>query len=375
MHKDANNIVNEGREEPFIRDAGAVLHGDQVKGTRVLKPYYRTKFGECYVGDVLEILPRILASGSVDLIVTSPPFALRRKKEYGNVEADLYVRWFLAFGRLFHSLLKPNGSLVIDIGGSWNLGQPTRSLYHYELLIELCRIPGHKFFLAEEFFWYNPARLPSPAEWVTVRRVRVKDAVDCVWWLSKSPNPKADNRKVLMPYSESMKDLLRRGYKPKLRPSGHDISTNFSRNNSGSIPPNLLQIANTESNSWYLRRCRESGLKPHPARYPAGLPAFFIKFLTDPGDLVLDPFAGSNVTGAVAECLRRRWVATELIEGYALASKFRFEPQGLDGMLSSRHAGRDGKASREPSNLLLFEIPEPVQNGKEHLPVSSPKSR
>lgn len=321
---------------------------------RSLAPYYQTKLGACYVGDSLEILSKIIKPESVDLIMTSPPFALRRKKEYGNVEAERYVEWFLQFGRLFHRFLKPKGSLALDIGGSWNPGQPTRSLYQYELLIELCRIPGHKFYLAEEFFWYNPARLPSPAEWVTVRRIRVKDAVNCVWWLSKDPHPKADNKKVLQPYSESMHELLRRGYKPKLRPSGHDISAKFSRNNKGSIPPNLLKIANTESNSWYLRRCREAGVKPNPARYPAALPEFFVRFLTDPGDLVFDPFAGSNVTGAIAERLGRRWIAIELVEEYAKGSRFRFEPQGLAGILSSNHVHLDGRRPRKQTQLPLL---------------------
>jgi len=289
------------------------------------KPYYETKHGVAYLADAKEILATGKLDGSVDLIVTSPPFALRRKKEYGNVEAARYVEWFLQFATLFHRVLKPLGSLVIHIGGSWNSGEPTRSLYHYELLVELCRLADQRFYLAQEFFWYNPARLPTPAEWVTVRRERVKDAVDCVWWLSKDPHPNADNRRVLRPYSDSMEDLLRRGYKPMLRPSGHDISSKFGKRNSGSIPPNLLEIANTESNSRYLRACRLAGVRPHPARYPAALPRFFVEFLTTPGDLVLDPFAGSNVTGEVCEKLGRRWVAVDTIEDYLAGSKFRFD--------------------------------------------------
>jgi len=289
------------------------------------EPYYKTKYGAAYLGDSLEILQVPELAGKVDLIMTSPPFALRRKKQYGNVDAEEYVDWFLKFAPVFYSVLKPEGSLVIDIGGSWNSGQPTRSLYHYELLIRLCGMSDYKFYLAQEFFWFNPARLPTPAEWVTVRRERVKDAVNCVWWLSKSPHPKANNKKVLRPYSESMQDLLRRGYKAMLRPSGHDISTKFSKNNDGSIPPNLLEFANTESNSRYLRACRQAGIHPHPARFPAPLPEFFVKFLTDPGDLVLDPFAGSNVTGEVCERLGRRWISIDIIEEYLEGSKFRFE--------------------------------------------------
>jgi DNA modification methylase len=284
-------------------------------------PFYTTSYGAAYAGNSLIYL-RQIPDDSVDLIMTSPPFALKRKKEYGNVDAKEYVPWFMNFAVQFKRILKETGSLVIDIGGTWVKGQPTRSLYHFELVIALCKNLG--LHLAQEFYWYNPAKLPSPAEWVTVRRIRVKDAVDPVWWLSKSPNPKASNWRVLRPYSDSMKKLLKKGYEAQSRPSGHDISENFSKDNKGAIPPNLLRIANTDSNNAYLRKCRESGIKPHPARFPHGLPRFFIKFLTEPGDLVVDPFAGSNITGEVAEGLRRRWLAFDLLEEYLEASKFRF---------------------------------------------------
>jgi DNA modification methylase len=283
---------------------------------------YKTRLGKAYLGDSLEVMKGI-PDESVNLIITSPPFALQRKKDYGNEEADRYVNWFLQFAPDFRRVLKQDGSLVIDIGGSWNKGSPTRSLYHFELLVALHR--KARFHLAQEFFWWNRAKLPSPAEWVTVRRIRVKDAVNCVWWLSKTEKPKADNRRVLQPYSESMKLLLKNGYKAKMRPSGWDISTKFSKNNNGSIPPNIIEISNTDSNSHYLRRCREKGIKPHPARFPQQLPEFFIKFLTDENDVVLDPFAGSNVTGALAEKLGRRWIAIELDRSYLAGSQFRFE--------------------------------------------------
>src|SRR6266851_5135590 len=213
--------------------------------------------GKIYCGDSLQLLnnQEIVQPGSVNLIMTSPPFGLVRQKEYGNVDADEYVEWFRPFAQAFYNSLADNGSLVIDIGGAWIPGQPTRSLYHYELLLMLCR--EYNFHLAQEFYWWNPSKLPTPAEWVTVRRVRVKDEVNVVWWFSRTPWPKASNRRVLAPYSDAMKGLLKNGYRAKLRPSGHDISDKFSKDNGAAIPPNLIAIPNTESNSAYLRYCEK----------------------------------------------------------------------------------------------------------------------
>jgi len=292
-----------------------------------MKLFYQTPFGKIYHKDCLEFMPT-LQSGTIELIMTSPPFGLVRQKEYGNVDAEQYVDWFRPFAKEFKRILKKNGSLVIDMGGAWIPAQPTRSLYQYELLIMLCKEFG--FHLAQEFFWWNPSKLPTPAEWVNIRRVRVKDAVNCVWWLSPTPWPKASNRRVLVPYSDSMKELLQNGYKAKLRPSGHNISQNFSINNGASIPPNLIAIANTESNSTYLRLCAEKGVKPHPARYPSGLPEYFIRMLTDKGDLVYDPFAGSCVTGEVAERLKRKWICCEIVEAYLETALFRFLSEKSD---------------------------------------------
>lgn len=290
----------------------------------LVRDFYSTRQGRILWGDSRAMLFHHLKPGSVDLIMTSPPFGLVRKKSYGNEDADQYCDWFRPFAEGCHRVLKDGGSLVIDIGGAWVPGQPTRSLYHFKLLIMLVEEFG--FHLCQEHYWWNPSKLPTPAEWVNVRRVRVKDAVNCVWWLSKTPYPKANNKRVLQPYSKSMLSLLKDGYVAKLRPSGHDISEKFNRDNGGSVPPNLLAIANTESNGRYQDHCRKENLDIHPARFPAGLPEYFIRFLTDRDDLVIDPFAGSCVTGAVAEALGRRWMCCELSEEYLLGGLSRFKP-------------------------------------------------
>lgn len=285
---------------------------------------YRTVHGEAWCGDALDLLAG-LDDDSVNLVMTSPPFALLRKKEYGNEEQHDYIDWLAEFAALVQKKLAADGSFVLDLGGAYQRGVPTRSLYNFRIPIRFCDDLG--FHLAEDFYWFNPAKLPSPIEWVNKRKIRVKDAVNTVWWFSKTEWPKADVTKVLAPYSDRMKKLLEDPdafYRPKDRPSGHDIGASFARDNGGAIPSNLLQIPNTDSNGGYLRGCKTVGAKGHPARFPAKLPEFFIKMLTEPGDLVIDIFAGSNTTGQVAESLGRRWKAFELSQEYLAASAFRF---------------------------------------------------
>ena len=287
------------------------------------KPLYRTRLGQAIVGDSLVLLDG-LESNSIDLVITSPPFALQRKKEYGNKDQEEYVDWLLTFISKVKRVLRETGSFVLDLGGAYEKGRPVRSIYNYRILVRACDELGLR--LAEEFFWFNPAKLPSPIEWVNKRKIRVKDSVNTIWWFSKSDFPKADVKKVLIPYSDRMQQLLKNAskfYKPKSRPSGHDISSAFDRDNQGAIPPNLLAIPNTGSNSRYMRLCKMAGVESHPARFPVELPTFFIQFLTDPGDLVVDIFAGSNVTGEAAERLDRKWIAFEMEHSYLAASAFR----------------------------------------------------
>ena len=319
------------------------------------EPLYTTNYGAAYVGDALELFQG-LPDESIDLVLTSPPFALQRQKEYGNVDQDEYVDWLLSFAAEIKRVLKSTGSFVLDLGGAYRRGRPVRSLYNYRVLIRMCDELGWN--LAEEFFWFNPSKLPSPIEWVNKRKIRAKDAVNTVWWLSKTDFPKADITRVLAPYSERMKLLLQNSdkyYSPKKRPSGHDISSRFAEDKGGAIPPNLLQIPNTESNSQYLRCCQMVGIAGHPARFPEKLPEFFIRFLTDVGDTVLDIFAGSNTTGAVAEALGRRWIAFEIDQFYLAASAFRFLNAAQEDIVKSLYSkliAEDARRITVPQRIM-----------------------
>jgi DNA modification methylase len=317
----------------------------------VPKSIFETQLGQILHGDSTVLMRSIVEPESIDLVLTSPPFPLNTKKDYGNEDVDRYWEWLRPFVEGIIRVLKPDGSLVIDLGGVWKKGLPIRSLYHYEVLINLCREYG--FHLAQEFYWWNPSKLPTPAEWVNVRRVRVKDAVNCIWWLSRTPFPKASNRRVLQPYSSSQHDLMRDGYRSKMRPSGHNISNKFGKDNKGAIPPNLLALANTDSNGDYQRYCREKGLPEHPARFPIGIPAFFLHMMTDPGDIVLDPFAGSCVTGEACERMGRKWICCELDESYTQGALGRFLETDL--FPSSLEPSREKPYEIFPPNSLPAE--------------------
>src|SRR5579864_607639 len=96
-------------------------------GVSKLKPAYSTPLGAMLHEDSSVVLKGI-PSSSVDLVMTSPPFALTRKKEYGNEPIERYLEWFTPFCLEIKRILKPTGSFVLDIGGAWIPGVPVRSV-------------------------------------------------------------------------------------------------------------------------------------------------------------------------------------------------------------------------------------------------------
>lgn len=286
---------------------------------------YRTQYGVMYHNKCEDILSTLKNEyPPVNLIFTSPPFPLNRAKSYGNMTGQEYLEWLSKLAVLFSNVLAEDGSVVIELGNAWEPGLPIQSTLPMEALLAFKQAGNFK--LCQEFIHYNPARLPSPIEWVNKKRIRVKDSFTRIWWLSNSTTPKANNKNVLAPYSKQMKKLLDTGkYNAGKRPSEYDIGEkSFSIDNGGAIPSNVIIASNTVSNDPYLRYCKEHALDIHPARMPKELPDFFIRFLTDEGDLILDPFAGSNTTGQIAEGLKRQWIAIEAEQKYIDGSMGRF---------------------------------------------------
>jgi DNA modification methylase len=302
---------------------------------------YSTKIGTMWQGKIESALKNqalISQVGKVDLIFTSPPYPLIKKKEYGNKVGEEYLDWLRSLAPKLTELLSPTGSIVIELGNAWVPGRPEMSTLPVRSLLAFQEAAD--LHLCQHLIWQNPARLPSPAQWVNIERSRLKDSFTHVWWLGKNERPKADNRRVLVPYGKDMKKLLeKQAYNSGKRPSGHVISSKgFLKNHGGAIsssvlypedtdriPNSLLEYANTNWDNNYSAFCKEHDLPAHPARMPMALAAFMIQFLTEPGDLVLDPFAGSNTTGATAESLDRKWISIEAQAAYVEGSRSRFE--------------------------------------------------
>lgn len=271
--------------------------------------------------------------GKIKLIFTSPPFPLNKKKKYGNLLGEEYVEWLSEFGPLFAEYLTPNGSIVMELGNAWEQGSPTQSTLPYEALLGF--LNTGKLKLCQEIIYHNPATLPTPAQWVTIERIRLKNSTSKLWWMARTAKPDADNRRILKPYSKSMVELLKRGkYNHGKRPSEHRVSEKgFLKEHPGAIRPNLIQVSNTGNYSAYQSFCNDRNISLHPARMPDKVAELFIEFLTREDEIVLDPFSGSNTTGVTADRLKRNWISIEAKPDYAASGVSWFNTKRADALL------------------------------------------
>lgn len=291
-----------------------------------MEKYYSTSRGTAYLGKSEDFLKSNFAEdlvGNVDLILTSPPYPLMAPKAYGNEVGDLYKSQILSLFSSSMRLLSPTGSLVVEIGNAWEKGRPEMQTLPVETLLAIKNDLNLK--LCQMFVWENPNKLPGPAAWVNLKRIRVKDSFTHIWWYSPTGTPKADNKRVLSPYTSGMEKLLKsQKYNQGSRPSGHNVGEGFLKRNEGAIPSSVLRFTNSREEKAYREWCQQHNLPRHPARMPSDLAKFFINFLTEKGDMVYDPFGGSNTTGRAAEDLERSWVISEMSRDYLEGSKGRF---------------------------------------------------
>jgi hypothetical protein len=158
---------------------------------------YSTRLGRLIHGTAEEALSSETLrryQGKIDLVFTSPPFPLNRKKKYGNLKGQEYIDWLAGFALKLRPYLKRRGSIVMEVGNAWEPGHPVMSTLSLRALLSF--LDTGNFLLCQQFIYNNPSRLPGPAQWVTVERIRVKDSYSHLWWMSQMDRPKGFNKQV-----------------------------------------------------------------------------------------------------------------------------------------------------------------------------------
>tara|TARA_R110001583_G_scaffold190021_1_gene353904 strand:+ start:13137 stop:14318 length:1182 start_codon:yes stop_codon:yes gene_type:complete len=323
-----HNAVKQGLLRSAKRGVWQITDRGQNKlaknTTGIVFTIYETELGTVLWGSA-ERAAGIIEPGSIDLLWTSPPYPLLQPKEYGNLDSAGWLEWMHDLCGLWHPLLADTGSLVLNLGSVPVRNRPIQDPYIERLVLKL--IDDLDYRLVDRHFWHNPCKPPTPVKWVAVEKVRVKNSVEHLLWLSKTDHFKANNDNVRIPESPSTRKwrehALRTGKGLGKRPGGSVAGRGYLKSN-GTAIPTVLHSMPHDANRPYRKACKEAGLKPHPAMAPQSLVEFFIKLTTDINDRVYDPMAGSLTTGAVAERLQRNWLCSELHGDYIKSGLLRF---------------------------------------------------
>lgn len=255
-------------------------------------------FTDIYLGDSKEKL-KLLPDNSIDLIVTSPPYADQRKSTYGGIHPDKYVEWFLPISKQLLRVLKPTGTFILNIKEKVVAGE--RSTYVIELILAM-RKQG--WYWTEEFIWHK--KNSYPGKWPN----RFRDAWERLLQFNKDKKFNMYQEEVMIPMGDWAKSRLKNlSDTDKIRDISK-VGSGFGKNISNWLnrekvyPTNVLHLATECSN------------KNHSAAFPEELPEWFIKLFTKENDTVLDPFMGSGTTLIVANRMRRNSIGIDIVPEY-----------------------------------------------------------
>ncbi len=289
----------------------------------------QTDRGAVYWGEALTAM-QMVEDESVQMWFTSPPYPLNRQREYRGWHPETWMDTMLKHVDVMGAKLRSDGSLVLNLCDVYERGRPVLSTYQEELVIEMKR---RGFCLLGKETWFNPGKPPATNH-VTKTRERLKNGVETLFWWSPSDHPKANNRNILVPYSEEFRRTLARGGQVHRTLGGSrqgHPGLRYRIDNGGTIPFNHVTAGAEGANCDYARHCRLNGLPIHPARMPAVLPEQWVQFVTDEGDLVGDPFGGSLQLAAACERFKRRFFTADKVLDYLRGGVFRLrETSGFE---------------------------------------------
>lgn len=265
----------------------------------------------------------------ITLCLTSPPYPLRKPRAYGNPKLEDYIEFVVESLRPIAKNLVQGGSICLNVSNDiFAPGTPARSIYRERLVIALAEELG--LWKMDELIWSNPCKPPGPVQWASKTRQQLNTAFEPIYWFCNNPLlAKADNRRVLQPHTDRHLKYVRAGGARKKSVNSDGAYTTragaYSRETHGRIPRNILNFPhNCPSQKAYKQLAREHGLPPHSAPYPLALATFLTRFLSAPGDLVVDPFGGSLTTALSAEENKRSWLITECMYEYIRGGGLRF---------------------------------------------------
>lgn len=309
------------------------LH-EAVAGVKLVA--FSTALGVAVWGDCREVFDTLDAP--LMLCVTSPPYPVAKGRAYSAPDEAAYIDFIVRSLEPIVRHMAPEGSICLNISNDiFRRGTPARSMYCEELLLALRDRLGLS--LMDRLIWSNPSKAPGPVQWASVHRVQLNVAYEPIYWLAIDPlRVKADNRRVLEPHSERHLRLIAQG--GERRDAAYTDGAyrvhpgRFGKRTHGRIPRNILthghRCADADA---YRRDARRLGLPVHGAMQPLSIPDFLIRFLSEAGDVVVDPFGGRATTAMAAERLGRRWIVAERAIDYLRAGAERF--RGCEGFRMS----------------------------------------
>lgn len=265
----------------------------------------------------------------ITLAFTSPPYPLAKQRAYGNADQARYMDWLLPILEPIVAHLRPGGNLVLNLGNDiFEPGSPARSLYLERLTVAMHDQLG--LHLMERFVWHNPTKPPGPVQWASIKRVQLNTAYEHVLWFTNAPDlVLADNRRCLVEHTAEHRRFVETGgvhRYARYAGGSHTVDEgSYSAVTAGAIARNVLTIVHRDPDQQPARDfAAVNGLPLHPALMPVKLAEHFVRFLSEVGDLVVDPFGGWATTGRGAELHGRRWMVTERCREYLIAAAQRF---------------------------------------------------
>lgn len=295
---------------------------------RVSMLAFDTDLGAAIWGACETVFGRL--TDSVAVCITSPPYPIASPRAYGGPTPGQWIDFICRALEPIVRRLLPGGTIAVNLGNDvFAPGSPARTSYRERFVVAMeDRFGLHKL---DEVIWHNPARPPGPIQWASRRRVQLNAAYEPVYVFCNDPLACfADNRRVLVPHSERHRALIERGGERRRQTSGdgaHRVRPgSYGAATPGAIPRNVVSIRHNCPDQQAMRRAaRAAGLPDHGAAMPLALARFLVEWLSRPGDLVVDPMAGTLTTAKAAELTGRRWLATELHLEYLLAGACRFD--------------------------------------------------